>query len=148
MKHEGQIHGGVGSCQFCAEGMCFLSKGKHTTRERRLCAAKCTNTALWHIHQPNVHHKVKCIFIEALHYEEQTLLKCWFFFLLTLVLSWWNHTTFHNRIPTPKRSGKICQLFPNCSCIAIPSLAKYFSIEITSLRIMQDHPHPPPTRAR
>lgn len=63
-------------------------------------------------------------------------------FIFTDVVMW-NHTTFHNRKPTPKQSGKMCQCFPNCSYTAILSLAKYSSTENPSLSIMQDHPHPP-----
>lgn len=55
----------------------------------------------------------------------------------------------HSTVEAPLQNrGKICQLFPNCSCTAILSLAKYSSIEVPSLRIMQDHPHPPASQSR
>lgn len=134
---------------------CAFQAKANTQREKvpYLCVAKCINMALWHIHQPNVPHKVKCVFLEALHYEEQTLLKCRFFFYLDRYChdEITPHSTTeaqiipHSTIEAPLRNKteKYVNFFPNCSCTSIPSLAKYSSIEIPSLKIMQDHPHPP-----
>lgn len=113
-----------------------------------MCVANRSSMAVWHI-QPSILHQVKCTFIAALHCEAKTLLKYvfFFFFWFTEILSWWNHTTFHNRSCTLKQRGKICQHFPNCSCTAIPRPSKDSSIEIPSLRITQDHKHPSATQS-